>query len=162
MQHSTQLATPAWQHKEQLQHFADTPHSVYPTEMILCTQFLLLDFPLRVVCNLISISLHSLLDLSFERVFELRHLMVQLLPLLLCLLFIFILSATLHESESHLLCFGLALPGSPTTDAAAAAAAVAVAVAVECRAEWAAQLFVPHSKQYTHTHTHTVRETQTK
>lgn len=98
---------------------------------------------------------HSLLDLSFERVFELRHLIVQLpLLLLLCLLFIFILSAALHESESHLLCFGLALSGSPTTAAAAAAAAaVAVAVAVECRAEWAAQLFVPHSKQYTHTHT---------
>lgn len=106
--------------------------------------------PLRVVCNLIFVSAHSLLDLSFERVFELRHLIVQLL----CLLFIFILSAALHESESHLLCFGLALSGSPTT--AAAAAAVAVAVAVECRAEWAAQLFVPHSKQYTHTHTLTL------
>lgn len=109
---------------------------------------------MRVVCNLIFISAHSLLDLSFERVFELRHLIVQLpLLLLLCLLFIFILSAALHESASHLLCFGLALSGSPTTAAAAAAVAVAVAVAVECRAEWAAQLFVPHSKQYTHTHT---------
>lgn len=151
MQHSTQLATPAWQHKEQLQHLVDTLHSVYPTRWYSAHSSMLMEPPLRVVCNLIFISAHSLLDLSFERVFELRHLIVQL-PLLLCLLFIFILSAALHESASHLLCFGLALSGSPTTAAAAAAAAVAVAVAVECRAEWAAQLFVPHSKQYTHTH----------
>lgn len=123
---------------------------------------MLMEPPLRVVCTLIFVSAHSLLDLSFERVFELRHLIVQLpLLLLLCLLFVFILSAALHESASHLLCFGLALSGSPTTAAAAAAAAavaVAVAVAVECRAEWAAQLFVPHSKQYTHTHTHCKRD----
>lgn len=81
MQHNTQLATPAWQHKQQLQHLADTLRNVYTTQLIHCTatQMILIELAFRVVCNFIF---PSLLFPSFERVFELRHLIVQLLLLL--------------------------------------------------------------------------------
>lgn len=59
------------------------PYTVYtPRSWYSAHSSCLWSFPWESFCNLIFISPHSLLDLSFERVFELRHLIVQLLLLL--------------------------------------------------------------------------------